>query len=48
MVIAGCVDGCSRAIIYLSCADNNRAITNYRCFLKAVNEYQVPSRVRGN
>ena len=46
MVIAGCVDGCNRAIIYLSCADNNRAITNYRCFF--VNEYQVPGRVRGN
>jgi hypothetical protein len=48
MVIHGCIDGYSRKIIYLVCADNNRASTVYNIFLGGVSFHGLPSRVRGD
>ena len=42
----GSVDGYSRLILYLQCCTNNRASTVYELFLKAAQEYHLPSRVR--
>ncbi|MEQ2186507.1 hypothetical protein GOODEAATRI_029239 [Goodea atripinnis] len=41
-------DGFSRLIVYLSASTNNRAATVLSSFLKAVNVYGVPSRVRSD
>ena len=38
-ITSRCVDGLSRKIIWLKCADNNRADTTYNYFLKAIEEY---------
>ena len=47
-MIAGCIDGCARAIIYLNCADNNKAATSLNSFMKGVRDFdQVPDKVRG-
>lgn len=48
LVIAGCIDGDSRTIIYLFCSDNNRSLTSLRYFIFGVQKYQLPSRVRGD
>lgn len=48
MVVHGCIDGFSRRIMYLFCADNNRAITVATVFQNAAEEFGWPSRVRGD
>lgn len=44
----GCVDGFSRMIVYLRCANNNTSITVLGCFTEATGEYGIPSRVRAD
>ncbi|KAI7796991.1 hypothetical protein IRJ41_010933 [Triplophysa rosa] len=46
MVFHGCVDGFSRAIIYLACLDNNRASSVLSLFIAGVQNFGIPSRVR--
>ena len=46
IVIHGGIDGYSRLPVYLRASDNNRADTVLDCFIKAVSDYNVPSRVR--
>ena len=47
-VIHGCIDGFSRAIIYLKCFTNKKAETVLTCFENEVQEFGLPSRVRGD
>ncbi len=35
-------------IVYIQCADNNRADTVFNCFSNAVHEFGMPSRVRSD
>lgn len=46
MVIHACIDGYSRLVIYLHCANNNLAETVEKQFLRGVQTYGLPSRVR--
>lgn len=48
LVTHGCVDGFSRTVIYLECSDNNKSTTTLQLFRRAVQEYMVPARVRGD
>jgi hypothetical protein len=48
VVVHGGIDGFSRMITYLAGSTNNRALTVYRLFRAATEEYGVPSRVRSD
>lgn len=48
IVFHGFIDGYSRLITGLRASDNNRASTVLDVFLKAVQRYMVPSRLRGD
>ena len=43
-----CVDGFTGIPLYLACSTNNKASTVLGCFLDAVAQWGVPSRVRCN
>ena len=45
-MVHGGVDGYSRIPVFLQCSGNNRASTVFDAFLKAVDNYGLPSRVR--
>ena len=47
-VIHGCIDGYSRAVIYLKCATNNLASTVLDFFVQGVRDFGLPLRVRGD
>lgn len=46
IVVHGCIDGYSRTLVYLRCADNNRALTNLSFFVDGVRNYGLPKKVR--
>ena len=46
MPIHGGIDGYSRIVTHLVVASNNRVITALSAFLKGVDDYGLPSRVR--
>ncbi|CAH0560413.1 unnamed protein product [Brassicogethes aeneus] len=48
LVYHGCIDGYSRAIIYIECLTNNRGQSVLSLFQNGVREYGIPSRVRGD
>ena len=48
LVIHGGIDGFSRLITYLHCADNNRSETVLGEFLEATVQFGVPSRIRSD
>ena len=47
-VVHGGVDGFSRTVVFLNCADNNCAPTVLQSFLKAVSHFGLPERVRSD
>lgn len=46
IVIHGGIDGFSRLAVYLNASTNNRATTVFGCFQEAIQQYNLPSRVR--
>lgn len=48
MVIHGGIDSFTRIPVFLKCSTNNRAETVLDAFLKATQEYGLPSRVRSD
>ena len=46
LVIHAAIDGFSRLITYIKCADNNCAYTVLGYFIEATAEYGVPARIR--
>lgn len=47
-VIHAGIDGHSRLITYMQCSNNNRADTVMESFLKATQEFGIPSRIRSD
>jgi len=47
-VIHGGIDDYSRAIVYLKCCTDNKASTVLQYFEEGVQEFGIPSRVRGD
>lgn len=47
-VIHGCVDGYSRRVMFLKASTNNKANTVFNLFVKAVEKFSLPQRVRGD
>ena len=47
-VIHGGIDDFSRTIVYLHCSNNNRTITHLSLFVKGVQSYGLPERVRSD
>ena len=47
-VIHGCVDGFSRRLMFLKCSTNIKAVTVLQLFQNAVQDFGLPSRVRGD
>ena len=47
-VLHGCIDGFSRAIIYLECRTDNTAESVVELFIKGIGEFGLPSRVCGD
>ena len=48
VVTHGCIDGYSRAIIYVTCSNNNQAATVLQLFQKGAHKLGLPSRVTGD
>lgn len=48
IIVHGGVDGYSRLIVFLKCANNNRASTVLELFQSATRQYGIPSRVRAD
>lgn len=48
IVTHGAIDGYSRLVLYLKCTPNNRSTTVYELFLNAVQNFNLPSRVRSD
>ena len=48
MVVHGCVDGYTRIPVYLNCSTKNKASTVLALFMKAVDDWGLPSRVRSD
>lgn len=46
LVIHGGIDGFSRVVTFLKCSDNNRSDTVLTSYIKATEDYGLPSRVR--
>ena len=47
-VTHGCIDGYCRAIIYVTCSNNNQAATVLQLFQEGVHKFGLPSKVRGD
>lgn len=47
-VVHGAIDGFSRTILYLNCADNNRAETVLHYFQQGVSQYGLPEYIRSD
>lgn len=47
-MIHGCIDGFSKRVMYLFCANNNCASTVLTVFQNEASEFGWPSRVRGD
>ena len=48
IVVHGGIDGYSRVPVYLKASSNNKAATVLQCFMSAVFQYGLPSRVRAD
>ena len=48
MVTHAAIDGYSRLVVFMKCSNNNKSTTVYANFLKAVELYGFPSRVRSD
>jgi hypothetical protein len=48
LVTHGCIDGFSRAVMYLRCCNNNKSTTTLRLFKDATRRFMTPKHVRGD